>query len=843
MTSHRLDDAPPTDPTPGSDPPSPTPPEDRSRAGAVWVTALGAFLLFAAAGVFVAVQWDHIPDALKLAVLGAFSGGCLLAGRRLRPTLPAAGSVLYHLGAFLLPVLSAAVAVNQHADWPVMLLVEGAVATGAFWVLNRVERSVVLDWATVAATVVLAGGIGACTPVPAPVALVAAAAAAEARRRHGAAIALAALVGLTPLAGLAAAVLPRGSGVLTDLGLAGATSHLVAVGVGLAATAVLAVNAHRRRDLLLVVLAGAAAALGLMDGWVAAHPGPAASIAAAAALFLLLEVLAAATSDDPFWARPTDAVARATELVVGVLTGAATVAVVASIGRTLTHRHALGTDAVLLAAGLIAAAGWFVADLRRRQHDRTPLGIALLTGAGWAPATIGLSMALVVGVAAGTGSALAAGATALLVGIGLTISGRPAGPAIAVGFAIAAPLAAAGHPAVAGGFALVGATTVAAAALVRSPLVDDDLGAQEVWLLGVASTLPVLSAGLVAVDRLPLLATCLGAVATLWITGLVLDRGERRPWTTGLGLVPRAASALTLVAAPQLGATGLAVVAATLTVLTFADAVARRRPWMALASATLAPVAVAACISGAGGTLGQMALGVVMLAPLAGLADGLADDEWLIVTRALAGISVMTAALLAGNDRAALATVLVVMGATGLFFGLRTRLGEVGWIGGLLLATGTWLHLLDHGVRATEPYLAPVALGLLIAGWQARRSTPISSWVAYGPAVALLGGSALVERLAGGGAPHALVAGGVGLAAVIAGGRHRLIAPLLVGTGLLVALTVNESLAVTAGVPTWAWLALGGVTLVGVGISMERAETGPLETGRRVVDVVGEQFS
>jgi hypothetical protein len=54
---------------------------------------------------------------------------------------------------------------------------------------------------------------------------------------------------------------------------------------------------------------------------------------------------------------------------------------------------------------------------------------------------------------------------------------------------------------------------------------------------------------------------------------------------------------------------------------------------------------------------------------------------------------------------------------------------------------------------------------------------------------------------------------------------------------------VNESLAVTAGVPTWAWLALGGATLVGVGISMERAETGPFETGRRVVDAVGEQFS
>src|SRR4051794_37758028 len=116
MTTHELPpSAPLTDPEGRGGPP------DRSRAGAVWVTALGAFLLFAAAGVFVAVQWDHIPDAFKLAVLGALSGGFLVAGRRLRPTLPAAGSVLYHLGTFLIPVVSAAVAVNQQASWPTIV--------------------------------------------------------------------------------------------------------------------------------------------------------------------------------------------------------------------------------------------------------------------------------------------------------------------------------------------------------------------------------------------------------------------------------------------------------------------------------------------------------------------------------------------------------------------------------------------------------------------------------------------------------------------------------------------------------------------------------------------------
>ncbi len=90
---------------------------------------------------------------------------------------------------------------------------------------------------------------------------------------------------------------------------------------------------------------------------------------------------------------------------------------------------------------------------------------------------------------------------------------------------------------------------------------------------------------------------------------------------------------------------------------------------------------------------------------------------------------------------------------------------------------------------------------------------------------------------------NALVAGLVGLLAVVVGGRQRLIAPLVLGTGLLVALTVNESLAVTAGVPTWAWLALGGSVLVASGIAMERAETSPVETGRRVVDAVSERFS
>ena len=54
--------------------------------------------------------------------------------------------------------------------------------------------------------------------------------------------------------------------------------------------------------------------------------------------------------------------------------------------------------------------------------------------------------------------------------------------------------------------------------------------------------------------------------------------------------------------------------------------------------------------------------------------------------------------------------------------------------------------------------------------------------------------------------------------------------------------TVNESLHVVAGVPTWAWLAAGGTALLAAGVAMERNDTSPVEAGRRVVDLVSERF-
>jgi len=403
--------------------------------------------------------------------------------------------------------------------------------------------------------------------------------------------------------------------------------------------------------------------------------------------------------------------------------------------------------------------------------------------------------------------------------------------------------------------------TLAAAAVVRSRVVRDELEAQSVWLLAGAACLPIASAIGACASRFsptvtaPATAAALVTVAVLWMGALVLDRAgspvEDGPRLQEVGLVPRVASGLALVAAPLLGPGGVALVAGALTILTLVDAGLRRRWWMAVPAGPLACIAAGATSLWAGGTLGQTGLAVLAVGVVATALDAVvvartSDDRpclWSIPLWCAQGASVIGAATLASVDRGAFGTVLVVSGAVVLGYGVRLRRSEVQALGGAVATVGIWLHLVDHHVVATEPYLAPVAVALVVTGWQARRSTSVSSWVAYGPAIALLGGAALLERLQGGAPVHALVAGIVGLVAVVVGGRQRLIAPLVLGTGLLVALTVHESLAVTAGVPTWGWLALGGTVLLASGIAMERAETSPIETGRRVVDAVSERFS
>jgi hypothetical protein len=602
-------------------------------------------------------------------------------------------------------------------------------------------------------------------------------------------------------------------------------------------------EANRRRSLGLVVLAGLAAGTGVADGWTNTFHTAGADLVGLAAAFVLVELVAVGVAGDLFWGRPARVVSGAFEVLAATTTAVGGLVALHLVADRWADETSLLVRPTILAAGGLALVAWFVADLRRREPDRAPLGIALLVGAGWAPATVALGVTALVTVVLGLGSPIAVGVTAVAMAALLVVAGRDGADVMALLFVIPAPFTAGHHPMVAGGLALAGALLLASVAVIHAPLARLDAQVEAVWLLALSTALPVVAAGIVTFGHVDVFIAATTAVLVLWAASLVLEVAGDDPPFRGIAFPPRAAALLTLLAAPVLHPAGLAALSGLLAVLALADALGRRRPLAAVQTAALAPLTLGMITLALGATNALAALVVIGVAVIATTVDDLVPDAWRIVTRLSALSAAFVALTLAGPDRATLATLLVVLGGLGIVWAIRLGLTDVALLSAVVATVGIWLHLVDHGVRASEPYLAPVAAGMLVAGWWWRRTTPMSSWVAYGPALGLFGGAALLERTAGGGVGHALVAGAVGLVAVVIGGQRRLIAPLMIGTALLVAITVHESLAVTAGVPTWAWLGLGGTILVTAGIVMERTDHGPIETGRRVVDVVAERFS
>jgi hypothetical protein len=291
------------------------------------------------------------------------------------------------------------------------------------------------------------------------------------------------------------------------------------------------------------------------------------------------------------------------------------------------------------------------------------------------------------------------------------------------------------------------------------------------------------------------------------------------------------------------------------TALTFAagvDAVRRNQPALLGSVAVTLPIAVAAGGRAVDASWGTVGVALCLVAVLGTAVDLVVPRSWRFATLAVVASNAFAGLVLTLDEPAALGAALILLGGAAAAMALVRRHVDLAFVGGAVALLGTWVELSSRHVAAIDAYAAPVAGLLLAAGWQARHRSPgadgeaaatVGSWVAYAPAVATLGGAALVERATGGGSVHALVAGIVGAVAVVLGGARRLSGPLFVGTAVVVAATALESVPAASGVPTPVWLALGGTLLVGAGIAMERHDTGPVETGRRVVDVIHERFS
>jgi hypothetical protein len=334
-----------------------------------------------------------------------------------------------------------------------------------------------------------------------------------------------------------------------------------------------------------------------------------------------------------------------------------------------------------------------------------------------------------------------------------------------------------------------------------------------------------------------------GIVVTAWLMAAVLDRAEQVPGLAPLAVIPRLTMVAALVVTGALTPLQVAGAAGLVLALLVADAVRLDEPTLLIGGGVAASLAILGLAVASGWTVAEASIvvtvsGIVWL----GLAGSL-PGRWAGPAVVSAAVSGGLGLAMSGGSPVAWWTDMLIVGAALAAVGLLTDQRGVALIGGAAMTAGTWGQLAIAHVRASEGYVTPVAALLLAAGLEARRRFRTTSWVTFAPAVALLGGSAVYERLMGGSQWHAALAGAIGVAAVAAGGGWRLAGPLLVGTVLVVVTTVHETLGVTATVPTPVWLAAGGLTLLGAGVAMERHGVGPIESGRRLVDVVTERFS
>ncbi|GGQ50394.1 SCO7613 C-terminal domain-containing membrane protein [Couchioplanes azureus] len=165
----------------------------------------------------------------------------------------------------------------------------------------------------------------------------------------------------------------------------------------------------------------------------------------------------------------------------------------------------------------------------------------------------------------------------------------------------------------------------------------------------------------------------------------------------------------------------------------------------------------------------------------------------------------------------------------GVALGLRALVREAGGRRGHVVAAaaaelgGWWLLLAAEQVAVVEAYTVPAAGVALLAGWLARRRAAVSSWVAYGPALAAALLPTLASVLVADGEPvRRLLLGAAALAVLLAGARARLQAPVVTGGAVLVLVALHELVRVWDLLPRWIPLAAAGLLLVGLAMTLER---------------------
>ncbi len=832
------------------------------------MAGLGALLLLAAAATFLAVSWEVLGATARIAIVGGLTAAAVVGGHRLRRNLPVVGTVVFHLGALLLPI--DALGLVLQLDGPVWArwVAAGATAAVALPILALAGRAPLLAGLSLAGVPVLATGV-ALAGGPAPAVLVALGG-----------IALLPLAGrclrqpLEPLAALGSVVLPAGAVVLglaaellaalpaAGLSAAAAEAGWVAdwpVRAVVAALAVITLGLRARGgDRRLVAAAVATSVLALLHLVLPEATPRAVRLWTPALVWLSLEAAAITVPSRNTAGRGLRAAALVAELV------ALPVALLA-VTVVLPPTGWWQADRILAGVLIIAAAAWALAGARlerdrRAHHVRVPAGLlpAALVVSAWhlvaVTVLVGASTEVVV-VTAGVLALVPAGARRpqrraalplgvlvgdLLAGVALLVAGvsAAAGGRSAVLLAVLVPASllpllwsvarrpGRGPRTVTGCVAV--ATLVAVAALASAGLDAADLPAGLSGIV-VGATAVALAQVAAPVRSVAIAARGVALLAAITTT-VTIGSGPSAPVGATSG-DPRLLAQLGLDAGALLPVMVLGVLLAL-------DALVDRGPFASagVALVTLRLGTVVALLAGVDPAVvgaGLLALGLVA-AVLAVLSGAGPMDARTGAAAALAVVATPLGWVLLGDAALLRASALLTVGLVLVLVGLGTRRLGLAHVGAAVSTLGTWSLLIELEVTALDLWLLPVAVQIVLAGEASRRSGPTSSWVAQAPAVALVGLPAVLERLVGGPGWHGLLAGTVGIVAVVYGGSSDRRGPLVVGAVTLVATVAVETLTVVVALPTWAWLTVGGLVLLVTAASIERLGQTPREAARRV---------
>jgi hypothetical protein len=209
------------------------------------------------------------------------------------------------------------------------------------------------------------------------------------------------------------------------------------------------------------------------------------------------------------------------------------------------------------------------------------------------------------------------------------------------------------------------------------------------------------------------------------------------------------------------------------------------------------------------------------------VAEGRVVEGRAVQAAAYAG-AVLALLLTVGSARHAAAVCTlwgIVMGVRALWPGERSTVRYALLVGAAVAELGGWwLLIAAERVSTLEAYTLPAAAVALLAGWLALRSRPgLTSWGAYGPALAAALLPTLASVLVGEGQPLRRLLLGLGALVVVLAGTHaRLQAPVVIGGGVLTAVALHELVLVWDLLPRWIPLAAAGLLLVGLAMTLER---------------------